>query len=69
VVDSCWYGTYIVWCLVSGVWSGQAQLWEGRNGTWGRNRVIRSLSGDWLLPLYNESQKKLGHQYEVRGVS
>ena len=37
---------------------------DGSNGTWGRNPPLVRLDGSWLLPMYNESLKSMGHNYE-----
>ena len=45
------------------VWS-TLSLFVAAHGTWGRNSVLNRLDGSWLFPVYNESQKMLGHNYE-----
>ena len=44
-------------------WSAPFLL-DGSNGTWGRNPPLVGLDGAWLLPVYNESLKSMGHNYE-----
>jgi len=57
----------VMWLSRSTDWGrtwAAAELWEGELGTWGRNRLLRGLDSSWMLPLYNESLKPLGHSYE-----
>jgi predicted neuraminidase len=62
----------IMWVTSSAV-SGSSSTWswtepkrlDGKNGTWGRNSVIKRLDGSWLVPVYNESLKTLGHDHET----
>jgi predicted neuraminidase len=56
-----------LWMSTSADWGEtftEAVIFEGANGTWGRNRIVPTLDGDWLFPLYNESLKMLGHYTE-----
>jgi len=56
-----------VWLSKSGdegaTWAA-AELFEPEEGTWTRHGVTEGLDGSLMLPLYNESQKYLGHAYE-----
>lgn len=56
-----------MWLATSQNWGsswGSPKLFDPFHGSWGRNPVLTGLDGSWLLPLYNESQKAAGHQYE-----
>ena len=56
------------------LWLSQSQDWgqtwhdakrfDTELGTWGRNRVLLGLDGSWMFPIYNESEKPLGHDHE-----
>jgi predicted neuraminidase len=38
------------------------------HGSWGRNSLLLGLDGSWLMPVYNESGKTKGHQFEHSAI-
>jgi hypothetical protein len=56
-----------MWVAASPDWGrsfGAAQPFDPYRGSWGRNSLLLGLDGSWILPLYNESGKTKGHQFE-----
>lgn len=49
--------------IPASAWATPTQF-DPTRGTWPRNQVVLALDGSWLVPVYNESLKTVGHQDE-----
>eukprot|EP01043_Picozoa_sp_COSAG02_P011711 COSAG02_NODE_437_length_22340_cov_46.269952_2_plen_327_part_00 len=60
-----------MWLTRSSDWGrtfAAVEPFDPYHGSWGRNSLLLGLDGSWLMPVYNESGKTKGHQFEHSAI-
>ena len=47
---------------------GAVEAFDPYLGSWARQPLVVGLDGSWLMPVYNESGKTRGHQFEHSAI-